>query len=341
MHLDDSTLPAYLRRLGVFGDTERLQVEPAGDGNINFVRRVRADSGLSVIVKHARPTLERFPEYEAPTERLVFEHRFIACIAERAPEEAKRLPTVLHFDAAAPALVIEDLGDAPRLDAVLSGSQAPQPPEMPETVVGAMRQLGRLLGSFQRVTRGDAAALDHRFRNGGMRELHGEHIFSLPYERDAFPLDPDVRRHADQVLARPWLLDTIGALRTQYYERRDALVHADVQAGNVLLCGEQPVLLDAEIAHVGDPAFDLGTALTQLHFQRAVARDPGPAEAALAALCAGHREGGGDRDLEARATRYAGVEMLRRTIGAARVPIAQDPSLAVVVLDYAAQLLEA
>ena len=116
MHLDESTLPAYLRKIGIFTRSDRLRVEPAGDGNINFVRRVRAQSGQSVIVKHARPTLERFPEYQAPTERLVFEYRFITCIAERAPDEAKLLPRVLHFDAEAPAIVMEDLGDAPRLD---------------------------------------------------------------------------------------------------------------------------------------------------------------------------------------------------------------------------------
>ena len=42
------------------------------------------------------------------------------------------------------------------------------------------------------------------------------------------------------------------------------LVHADVQGGNILLTAEGPKLLDAEIAHVGDPAFDIGTLMAHV-----------------------------------------------------------------------------
>ena len=40
--LDDANLPHYLRGLGLLEAGELAQVEPAGDGNINRVRRVRA-----------------------------------------------------------------------------------------------------------------------------------------------------------------------------------------------------------------------------------------------------------------------------------------------------------
>ena len=40
-HLDDANLPEYLRDLGLLAIGEVARVEPAGDGNINWVRRVR------------------------------------------------------------------------------------------------------------------------------------------------------------------------------------------------------------------------------------------------------------------------------------------------------------
>ena len=63
-------------------------VEPVGDGNINWVRRVRS-AGSSWVVKQARPTLERFPEYRASTERIGFEARFYETVAGcDAPSDA-------------------------------------------------------------------------------------------------------------------------------------------------------------------------------------------------------------------------------------------------------------
>ena len=86
MHLDDTTLPEYLAKRGIPGLSGRLRVEPAGEGNINYVRRVSSSEGISVVVKHARPALERFPEYRVTTERLLFEHRYGEAVRRLAPD---------------------------------------------------------------------------------------------------------------------------------------------------------------------------------------------------------------------------------------------------------------
>jgi len=77
LRLTDETLPAYLEARGIVPTGTQLSVEPAGDGNINWVRRTRSADGRSWIVKQARPALEAFPQYEAPTERIIFEHRWL------------------------------------------------------------------------------------------------------------------------------------------------------------------------------------------------------------------------------------------------------------------------
>jgi 5-methylthioribose kinase len=312
-------------------------VEPAGDGNINYVRRVRLADGTSFVVKHARPTLERFPQYAAPPERLVFEHRYGEVARARVPELAGILPDVILFDAKLPVLLMEDIGDAPRLEDALLEERATE-----EALRGAIHELGRFLGALHAATRADARELAPSFANREMQELHGEHIFTLPYEPNDFPVPESVRRHGDRALDRPGVRETIAALRRTYYDTRDALVHGDVQAGNVLLQGKRPRLLDAEIAHVGDPAFDLGCAWAHLRFH---AQLPGLRAAGLgvekleAALLAGYQQGGGDPATEPRAQRYAAVEMLRRTLGAARLPFLADPEVGVRVIDRAIGML--
>src|SRR5215510_5650188 len=94
-----------------------LPIEPVGDGNINWVRRFRTAAG-SRVVKQARPELERFPEYRASTERIVFEARYYETVAPLDLEGV--CPQVIHFDPDERVLVLADLGDAVRLDAALA-----------------------------------------------------------------------------------------------------------------------------------------------------------------------------------------------------------------------------
>ena len=233
---------------------------------------------------------------------------------------------VLDFDADARVLVLEDLGSL-RLDGALESGPSPD---------DALAKLGRFLGAVHERSRPRAAEFEPRFENTEMRELHGEHIFTLPYELGAFPLSEALRKTAEDVLARPGVRRAIEALRRRYYESREALVHADPQPGNVLLDAGRPRLIDAEIAHVGDPAFDLGTALAHLAIH-ALARDD--ASNSGEALVEGYLLGGGrPADVE-RARRYAGVEMLRRTLGAARLPALDSPDLSEMVLQNAATRL--
>ena len=98
LRIDDTSLVEYVRALGLFPEGEPLEVEPAGDGNINYVRRVRAPGRGSVVIKHARATLERFPTYEAPPDRLLFEHAYGEVVRDLAPSEVEVLPRTIRFD---------------------------------------------------------------------------------------------------------------------------------------------------------------------------------------------------------------------------------------------------
>lgn len=64
--------------------------------------------------------------------------------------------------------------------------------------------------------------------------------------------------------AHPGLSDYIVATATTMANTRRALVHGDVSPKNILIGNEGPVLLDAECAWFGDPAFDLAFCLNHL-----------------------------------------------------------------------------
>lgn len=328
--LRESELSRYLVERGLASaGTQIVAVEPAGDGNINWVRRVRAATGESWIVKQARSHLERFPEYAAPTERIVFERRYLEIA--RPFDSERVLPEVLAFDEENRVLVLPDLGDAERLDRALARGA---------DIRSALTSVAGLLGRVHAATRD--SRLTARFANDAMRRLHGEHIFQLPLRPNDFPLATEVRTLADAWRDDRAVVAAADRAYARYLEPRGALLHGDVQPGNVLLTEAGPKLLDAEIAHVGDPAFDVGVLIG--HVVLAALSGPrrpcADAEADVVALWAAYRAGAGEGAPDfAEAARYAGLEMMRRTIGAARVALVDGPRAAAAVLERSRQWL--
>ncbi|MDG2306299.1 MAG: phosphotransferase [Candidatus Binatia bacterium] len=301
-------------------------IEPAGDGNINWVRRIRSrESGHTVIVKHARPALEKFPEYETSTERIVFENRYYEIA--RPLDTDGICPNILRFDEARRLLVLEDLGDAERLDAAfLRGADVER-----ELVF-----IARFLGRVHSATWEDDT-LAARFANQDIQRLHGDHIFKLPYEGDGFPVPSGVESRAAAVRSDRSLAKTAAHAYERYLSPHGALVHADVQPGNILLHSRSATLLDAEIAHVGDPAFDVGTLLAHTWISGPVDH----ARRSTAAIWEAYTEVLGDDRIVAfeDAARYAGLEIMRRTIGAARVAAVASAASSLAAIELADRLI--
>jgi 5-methylthioribose kinase len=313
--LTDEAIPAYARELGLAAAGEPVTIGAGGDGNINWVRRVHVggERPRSFVLKQARPALERFPQYAAPTERLLFEARWFELAG--AHDADRICPRVLALDAANRVLALEDLSAAERLDVALArgADVAPQ-----------LETLARFLARVHAATAGDDT-LPARFENGAMRQLHGDHIFALPYQANDFGLSPALEDAAREARADRALLRAAADAHADYLRPHGELVHADVQAGNVLLtAGGGVKLLDAEIAHVGDAAFDLGTLLAHLALP-ALARGDDASALVARARAAYRAESACSAATLARAQRYAGLELIRRTIGAARAPaVASD-----------------
>jgi 5-methylthioribose kinase len=328
LHLTEANLADYLRGIGLVDAADPVAVEKAGDGNINWVRRVTLPGGKSFIVKQARPALERFPQYRVDTARIVFEARYYETVRPHDPEGI--CPAVHGFDEAARVLIVEDLGGAERLDRALArGADL--------TAVAAA--LGRFLGRVHSAT--VDPGLTARFANDAMRRLHGDHIFVLPFRENDFPLETAVAERAERVWRDAELVAAADAAYARYLEPRGALVHGDVQAGNVLLPSSQTKLLDAEIAHVGDPAFDVGTLLAHLAFPAAARGEPRAARPLVETAWSAYRaaRSGGEPPRFDSAARYAGLEWMRRTIGAARVELVADAEASLAVIEAASRLI--
>jgi hypothetical protein len=101
---------------------------------------------------------------------------------------------------------------------------------------------------------------------------------------DALRIDPYLRAAAR---ARPEAADRLAELAAGLERAAVTVVHGDVSPKNILVGPEGPVLLDAECASPGDPAFDLAFCLNHLLLKAVWHPSDAPALATAARALAG------------------------------------------------------
>ncbi len=219
---------AALRELGLAGDHDELRGEPLVGGVSSDIWRIDTQAG-PVCAKRALPKLRVAADWRAPIERNRFEARWMQVADAASPGCA---PQVLGQHAALGVLVMRYL---PPQQYALWKELLRQGQVDIETARAVGRTLARI--HAYSAARPELAA-----------EFDTDRIFFdirlEPY------LVSTASRHSD--LAAP-----LHALVAQTQAHRKALVHGDVSPKNILVGQGGPVLLDAECAWWGDPAFDL------------------------------------------------------------------------------------
>lgn len=170
-HLDGGDLPALqrcLRDWGLIAPGEVVKsAASAGEGNMNLTLRV-VTGDRSIVVKQARPWVEKYPSIPAPINRSQVEVAFYEAVADR-PAVAAAMPALLASDRQSCTLALEDLGHAGDLTCLYGGRRLGQ-----AQVQGLAGWLSALHGAF-------AGAPAELLSNRDMRELNHEHIFVLPF----------------------------------------------------------------------------------------------------------------------------------------------------------------
>ena len=230
-------LVQYLRVREHIGSDEKPEIEPLPGGVSNRTFLVRRRHGECWVLKQALPRLRVPTAWFSHPSRNHVEAMALRWLPKLAPPDT------------IPGLVFEDPEN--HLLAMLA---VPPPHENWKTVLlnghlneDHVRQFATLLGRI------------HRSSSEQKHEL-------LPLFQDqsffeSLRLEPYYAYTANQLAeAASFLNDLIRETR----QHRDCLVHGDYSPKNVLIHAGRLVLLDHEVIHFGEPAFDLGFSLTHL-----------------------------------------------------------------------------
>lgn len=163
---------------------------------------------------------------------------------------------------------------------------------------------------------GNVGALVGRIHAATARNAAVADCFATDESFDALRIEPYLRTTAR---AHPDLAGAIGEIAEVTAATHRVLVHGDVSPKNILIGPQGPVLLDAECAWFGDPAFDLAFCLNHLAIKARVVADAKPALAVsfdrLAAAYLEHVDWEPAEDVERRAARLLCALALARVDG--------------------------
>lgn len=251
---DEETIARSLRKAGVIGADERIQASPLTGGVSGDVFRVDLASG-PICVKRALPRLRVAAEWLAPVTRIHNEAAWLRFAATVVPHSV-------------PAVLAEDMTE--HLFAMTFYEPAGYPGWKP------MLRDGRVDAEFA-ASVGTIAAHVHR---ASAVAADAPQQFATRDLFLALRIEPYLLYTAK---TQPRVAGRLERLAAGLSAASIALMHGDLSPKNILCGPDGPILLDAETACFGDPAFDLAFCLNHL-LLKAIWR---PAHAA--AYCAAFR----------------------------------------------------
>jgi 5-methylthioribose kinase len=310
MHLDaqkPAELQSYLQAQNWLAEHETiLAVEKPGEGNMNYTLRIKTNQNRSFIVKQARPYVEKYPQIAAPAERATVEGIFYKTIA--ANETVRHfMPQLLGLDAQNHVLALEDLGMASDFTFLYQPHQT--------LSIADAEQLAQYIRTLHDFSEIQSTLPNPFLANREMRALNHEHIFNYPFmEENGFDLDsvtPGLQMISMGYKIDAALKKKAADLGKIYLSDGDFLLHGDYYPGSWLRTDKGVKIIDPEFCFYGPAEFDLGVMTAHLMMAK-------QSEDTIKVVY----ESYGKVQNPALVDNFTGIEIMRRLIGLAQLPLA-------------------
>ena len=316
----DESIPAkkltsYLQNETTFlKDLKTIEgIEVAGQGNMNVVLRVKT-SDKNFILKQSRPFVNKYPNIPAPLDRIEVEQQFYYLM-----DGNQFFPKVLEYISKDHILILEDLGKGEDLTSIYQ-SESITPVLIRDFTLGLYNiHKKKVPPNYP--------------KNTILRQLNHQHIFILPFIiNNNFCLDNV--QHGLESLAAPFkknniLKNKIQDAGKEYLKQGNTILHGDYYPGSWMRVGENLYIIDPEFSFVGPREFDLGVMSAHLIISsgnsalihEVLKAYPLPIQLEQIRI-------------------YCGIEIIRRLIGLAQLPINRSLQEKKVLLALAEELIQ-
>lgn len=238
---------------------ENAAMDEIGDGNMNFVYRVRWDES-SVIVKHTPAYVKCLgPQYALTANRLKVEFDALGHFHAAAPGLC---PQPYWYDEKTSTMVMADLKTFSGMRSQIVEGTISVP-----AVCDVARFAARIHRHYHinHLGKDEWDRLCNDFANADLVDITRQFLFLRPFNaEDPTNKSPEITRDlATEMRANEVLQANVADLRKKFLEQKECLLHGDLHSGSVMVDGDRARVIDAEFACVGPAAFEIGMYLIQ------------------------------------------------------------------------------
>ncbi len=233
--LDPIRLREWLAERGLVRNVEKLKIRALGGGVSNIVLLIEG-SGIRWVAKQALGKLRVKDDWRSDRSRIFREADAIRAL--RPVLGARSAPELVDVDHENFFLMMTAAPESSVMwkKPLLSGESDPAVARDAGTLLGRMITASQSNASFA-ARFGDRAVFDQ--------------LRIDPYYRTTARRAPDIANAIQDLIGDSWRI-------------QNSLVHGDYSPKNMLISGGQVFLIDFEVIHWGDPAFDSGFLLNHL-----------------------------------------------------------------------------
>ncbi|HID52260.1 MAG TPA: S-methyl-5-thioribose kinase [Anaerolineae bacterium] len=264
--LDTTTVIDYIKTRpaldGFFPAGAPLTAREVGDGNLNLVFFVENadDPTNSLVVKQALPYLRVVGEsWPLTRERVRYETQALRKHNEVAPGLA---PQVYDYEEEMSTLMMEHLREHEIMRKPLV--ERKRFPKFADHISTFLAN-SLFFTSDLYLTGEEKKQLQATFTNEHLRKLQEDFVYTNPYmESEENNWNPLVDDAVQAVRWNAELKMAIAEAKRAYTTHAEALIHADLHTGSIMLNEEDTRVIDPEFAFFGPMAYDVGAVLQNL-----------------------------------------------------------------------------
>ena len=254
--LKKDELEKYVKHLGLFSNGEEIQIEEIGDGNINFVFKVKStENGKSVVIKQAVPYARiTGGSWPLSLERNKIEVEAMKIHGKLAPN---LVPKIYHVDLELALFIMEDLSN---LEIMRHGMlKMKKYPHFADHISTYLANTIFYTSDFY-LNSVEKKEMVKKFINPDMCKITEDLIFTDPYyDAPRNAINPELKPYLENKFwKRLYLWNEASKLKFKFLTSAESLVHGDLHTGSIFVDETNTKVFDSEFAYYGPSAFDPG-----------------------------------------------------------------------------------
>lgn len=257
----DAVISLVKSKISFLRDSDTLQCQEISDGNVNYVFRVTDQNNQSVIVKYADGFIRNSKTRKLSTKRSTIENEILKLQNQLCPHS---VPEVYYFDRELHCIIMEDLKNYIIMRTALMEHQIF--PLFAEHISEFLLQT--LFKTTDLVMAPDEKKeLAGKLINADMCEISERLVFTEPYKnrQGLNSYHQKNNQFVQQTLYQnEALIFEVGILKNRFKNVAQSMLHGDLHTGSIFVNPKDTRVFDPEFSFFGPMGYDIGNVIGNL-----------------------------------------------------------------------------